>query len=846
MDESRPSPRCVPLSARPAVPAAVLFILGISTHTVVPHGPGFWLVVTAALAAASAVRHWRREVRCTFLALSLLAVGLSAAQLAAGSFPANHIGAFLEAEPRLAWVEMRIDDAPRLEEQDRGRPAPPRQLFPAEVLRVRARDGQWAESRGAVRVTLTEPNESLAAGQTVRALGLLSHPAPQMNPGEFDRADLDRRLRVLATLHVAHAFHVQPVEAGWASVRARAGEAARRLLARGFDAARATDRAVLLALALGYREPAVRDVDERFQHSGTAHLLANNGARIALLAALVYLLCRILCVRPRVTAVAVVAAAALYGLATAPSPQATRPVLLCAAVGFGMLGRRSVDAVHMLALAALAILACNPLDLYGAGFQLSFVTVLGMILFTGPVVRFLERWEDPDLRVLASFGRLGPLGRVRRRLFRDVSRAAAAAGVAWVASAPLVAYHFEQVNPWTVPASMALAPFAFLGLAAGILKVLLTAALPPFAHAWAACAAVPAELLRWGVGLLARLPAADIPLTRPPVWAILVYYALLAAVLLAPRVRWPRLRLCLRCGPAAACALVLLAPALVGLSRRFGSGDEVRVTLLSVGAGQCAVVEPPDGRLILIDAGSSTLPDVMRQALAPFLRHEGRRHVDEVFLSHGDYDHIGAADAAVTEYGANEVVVSPHFRQHAPESAPCARLLEMLDRTGHSPRLAVAGDSIDIGGGAKVDVLWPPASSRMNSNNTGLVLRLTFGGRSILFPADIQEPAERALLRHPERLRADVLVAPHHGSAESSTAAFIAAVNPRAVISSNAHALTAKQRAFDRIVDGRLFYRTGQCGAITVLLDRQGGVKVTPFLPDAGMTSIAGEGEDPP
>jgi len=93
-----------------------------------------------------------------------------------------------------------------------------------------------------------------------------------------------------------------------------------------------------------------------------------------------------------------------------------------------------------------------------------------------------------------------------------------------------------------------------------------------------------------------------------------------------------------------------------------------------------------------------------------------------------------------------------------------------------------------------LDVLWPPATGKYNSNNAGLVLRLNCAGRSILFPADIQEPAERELLKHPEMLRADILVAPHHGSAEGTTPQFVAAVHPMAILASNDGRLTMKQR----------------------------------------------------
>ena len=88
----------------------------------------------------------------------------------------------------------------------------------------------------------------------------------------------------------------------------------------------------------------------------------------------------------------------------------------------------------------------------------------------------------------------------------------------------------------------------------------------------------------------------------------------------------------------------------------------------------------------------------------------------------------------------------------------------------------------------------------------------------------------RELLKSPEKLKADVLVAMHHGSAESLSAAFIDAVDPAYIISSNDRTLTGKQRAFDRLVAGRTFLRTNESGAITVTIDARGNLSVDPFL----------------
>jgi competence protein ComEC len=240
----------------------------------------------------------------------------------------------------------------------------------------------------------------------------------------------------------------------------------------------------------------------------------------------------------------------------------------------------------------------------------------------------------------------------------------------------------------------------------------------------------------------------------------------------------------------------------------------------------------PDGRAVAFDAGSSSTSDIFRGTVEPFLRHEGIRSIDTVFLSHGDFDHISLAGDLVRSIGVGSVRISPHFRRHAAGNIPAEELLDLLDHSGPAPVLTKQGDRLDLGDGTCIDVLWPPAQCAMNSNNCGMVLRLTYAGRSILLPADIQEPAEAALLARNggRELKSDILIGPHHGSAEVTTPAFIKAVDPQAIVCSNERRLTQKQKLFDTLTSAWPVYRTSRCGAVTVTIASDGKIRVDDFL----------------
>jgi competence protein ComEC len=206
--------------------------------------------------------------------------------------------------------------------------------------------------------------------------------------------------------------------------------------------------------------------------------------------------------------------------------------------------------------------------------------------------------------------------------------------------------------------------------------------------------------------------------------------------------------------------------------------------------------------------------------------------VDSLILSHANYDHFSAAAEIVGAYDVREVSVGAKFRRHSIDNPPAEGLLRTLDALERPPRTVAPGDVIPLGRDTSLEVLWPPPSLVSAANDASLVVRLTHAGRTILFTGDIQSDALVGLLEHPEQLRADVLVAPHHGSSEDETPPFLRAVSPSIVLSSNDRTLTMKQRNFERMVGAAQLYRTNRHGAVTVRIDRDGNLTVEPFLRD--------------
>ena len=185
--------------------------------------------------------------------------------------------------------------------------------------------------------------------------------------------------------------------------------------------------------------------------------------------------------------------------------------------------------------------------------------------------------------------------------------------------------------------------------------------------------------------------------------------------------------------------------------------------------------------LLLHDTGPSygQDSDAGQRVLVPLLRARGERRVDSLVLSHRDTDHVGGVAAILAALPVGEL-------RTGLEPGHPLRLSKGLDG---QPALHVdceAGQSWEWDG-VRFEVLHPPAHAwhpGLKPNAMSCVVRVQDAqGRSALLSGDLEAEQEQALVdKLGPALKTDILIVPHHGSHTSSTAAFLAAVQPKQAV----------------------------------------------------------------
>ncbi len=536
---------------------------------------------------------------------------------------------------------------------------------------------------------------------------------------------------------------------------------------------------VLVALAIGDQNAIPRPQWQVFTRTGVNHLMSISGLHITMISGLVFAVVQALWRRsarltlpvpaPKAAALAGAVTALSYALLAGFGVPAQRTVIMLSVVAAGVWGGASFSASRVLAMALFAVVLYDPWAVLAPGFWLSFGAVAIIFYVNGGRIG-RPHW-------LAAWGR-----------------------VQWAVTiglAPLLVALFQQVslvspiaNAFAIPVvSLVVVPLTLLAIVVPVDALLL------LAHqimAWCLAA------LEW----LASAPEAVWVQHAPPAWAVLAAVAGAASLLLP------------RGFPARWVGLVAMLPLFFTRAPGPESGG-FWITVLDVGQGLAAVVRT-EHYAMLYDAGPWFSPgsDSGNRVIAPYLRGEGVKRLEGMVLSHDDADHHGGAlsvrEAVPVDWVLTSLPAGHPLLADGPRSIACQ-----------------AGQSWEWDG-VRFEILGPPAehyaNPKIRDNAKSCVLKVTSRFGIALLAGDVERKAEAELVqRAGEALRSTFVVAPHHGGAGGSSAAFVQAAAPEAVVFTSGYR-NPFSHPRPEVVEryrgaGSRIYRSDRDGAVTFRFD---------------------------
>ncbi|MGZ4970551.1 MAG: DNA internalization-related competence protein ComEC/Rec2 [Methylobacter sp.] len=731
------------------VVSALLFLIGllsVQQLTVLPDIK--WLI---AGGVASCIIAWLRYWRCLFFIVGVLWAIVFAMQRLSDRLPEHLEGIDIQVTGTIAGLPEQDEKRARFDFITRDGVYAASQSGTGAAI---TRDGVYAVNLPGAGAAITRdgvvasepdrqlptklrlswyyPDQPIKAGQQWTFTVKLKRVHGTMNPGGFDYE------RWLFSEGVGATGYIRPSpkpvllgrDSAWSSISVWRQSITDQLSSM---LSNSPSLALIKALTIGDGNSVTQEQWDIFRKTGTIHLVVISGSHIGLIAGLVYFLVLKLWARTgclawppqKVAAVSAVLVAIFYaGLAGFSVPTQRAVIMLSIAMAAIILQRNS-RSYNILAIAMFAVLLADPLAVLSAGFWLSFLAVA--------------------LIIYAVSGRLGKLGHVW-----------GAIKINWVTSvglSPLLLLFFQQISLIAPLANLVAVPvISLLVVPLSLLAVIMMFVLPTVAGKLFLLVDPILQGLWWLLVQLAEIPMASINHALPSYWALLFA---------VPGILWLFAPVGI---PARWLSLVMFFPLLFTEVKQPETGD-IKMTLLDVGQGLSAVVQTSH-HLLVYDTGAkfSEQSDIGQSVLLPFLRSQGVAKIDSLIISHGDNDHIGGAASLL-------------------HGMPIGKVLTSVPRmlSEYAPIQCTAGQSW-LWDDVKFTVL-SPQQAFVSDNDNSCVLKIQSAHSTVLLTGDIEAGAESWLIKtYGQALKADVLVAPHHGSKTSSTVGFLQAIQPDYVL----------------------------------------------------------------
>lgn len=649
---------------------------------------------------------------------------------------------------------------------------------------------------------------SWRAGRRVKLTVAMRLPRVFRNTGGPDeRADLVRRRAALAG-SVKSALLVDVVAPGsWASEAAAALRArARAALGRAAGDQGGEAAAIGTAVLVGDRAGLDVALQQRLQRAGTYHVIAISGGNIALFSALVLALARAVSRHRGGALLAAGAVLVAYALVVGGGASVLRATgMALVGIAAQLLDQRGA-AVNVLALTAGVLVAADPLLAVDAGFWLTTAATAGIMVGLPPPRAGEPRW-------------------------RAWTRALLLTSVwAELALLPVVTAVFQQVTVAGVLLSAVAIPGMAVTQMAAVAAVMADLVAPPLLPWTGVLLRSGAAVVTESARLVDAVPWLSWLVPPPGVVSIGLYYIVFGGALWARHERRDTaLAARLRQLTALACPLLVLWMVTAPWTLLIGPPRDLRITALDVGQGEALLVQFPNGRRLLVDAGGAGGDgrDLGERVIGPALRARGIRRLDYLLVTHADTDHIGGAATLVRQFAPAEVWTGVPVDG----DLALARLHEAADATSAVWRTLTAGARVSVGGVA-VSVVHPPAPDwerQRVRNDDSVVLAIALGDVRLVLTGDVGTEVEAAVANAVTaadpagQAPLTVLKVAHHGSAGSTGQPFVAALAPTiALVSVGAgnrfgHPAPA---VLQRLADvGADVWRTDRDGEITVRTD---------------------------
>lgn len=514
---------------------------------------------------------------------------------------------------------------------------------------------------------------------------------------------------------------------------------------------------VIKAVVIGDKTSLDDSVKTLFLRTGTSHILAISGLHVGIVTGFFFFLVKWLIGRHYVSRLSgrdkkyasliTIPFVWFFMFLSGSGISTIRATIMITVFLLSIVIERQRDILNTVALGGLIILLIYPHSIFTPSFQLSFASVIFIIIVVSRLYSYLK---------------------TRNRGLQWLLSSAVTTSAATIGTMPIVIYHFYGVNPFCIIHNIISIPIMCMVV---VPMGLIGAVLPHGEY----LLRLAGEITNFNVHMLGYLDFGYLfPIIRPNLFESVCFYAFIMCIIFI-NMKTVRYLLYFVVMP------MIVFSIFVAVEKRFNKN--VCFDFIDVGLGEAILVEAPKGMRILVDGGSNYRGnyDTGKHIITPILLSKKILTIDYVVSTHPHGDHIGGLPFILENFNVNSFATSVYSLN----DRQFDEALKIISKRGIPLKLWKRKDSLKFNDDFNMLVLHPPSGyPAQNPNTSSLVLKFQHKDRSFLMTGDIESSTEEMLILSKTNLRADVLKIPHHGSNSSSSMPFLQAVRPSLAIMS--------------------------------------------------------------
>ena len=540
-----------------------------------------------------------------------------------------------------------------------------------------------------------------------------------------------------------------------------------------------------IGLLIGDRTNISKQIEEDFKNSNLTHMLAVSGSHFT------YIILAISFVnkgikRKRLGQIIMIIVIILFMNLTGNTASVVRSGIMAIYIILASIFHKRADIWTSMAVAIIIQLINNPYAIFDIGLQLSYGGVIGIVVFNKNIlskILYFDNYIKINIKEKIQKNNKYKMQEINNteiklsKVKKYIIEASAVTISANIVIIPIMMYHFNTISFTFLISNLLVGPILGFVVIFGFILIFLSFILNSFLMPFFFILNILISIILYIAHICANLPFSKVFVPTPNKLMLVLFYLNLFILVYYKEKNVKNKK-------QKYFSILLIIIILFNFIYPLAASTKKNLTInfIDVGQGDSTLIRV-DNKNILIDGGGSLYSDsfdVGEKTLFPYLLDRGITYLDYVIVSHFDADHFQGLEYVINNIKVKNAIISS-LGQNSKEYET---FLNLAKKKKINIIYVKKGDSINFNN-AKIEILYPDNEIINDNakNNNALVCKLIYNNFSMLFTGDIEEIAEKKILKlyekNKEKLRADVLKVGHHGSKTSSSYDFIKTVSPK-------------------------------------------------------------------